>query len=87
MDPAYRIQARFVPYNLPKTTPITHVLGDTENTPSPGYVGFTLNNKEVQWDVQAEGFGLFLNFRDQTSGKQRIPQAVFLMHGSRRPDR
>lgn len=78
VNPAYRIQARFVPYDPPKTVPITNVLGDTTDTTCPGYVVFTLNGKECRLDTQAQGSGLFINFRDLTSGKATYPAGRFL---------
>ena len=78
VNPAYRIQARFVPYDPPKTVPITNVLGDTTDTACPGYVAFTLNGKECRLDTQGQGTGLFINFRDLTSGKATYPAGRFL---------
>jgi uncharacterized protein (DUF1684 family) len=78
IDPAYRINARFVPYDPPKTVPITNVLGDTADSLSPGYLVFTLRGKELRLDAQSAGSGLFINFRDQTSGKTTYPAGRFL---------
>lgn len=78
VDPAYRVEARFVPYSPPKTVPIVNVLGDTVNTESPGYVVFTLGGKECRLDAQSAGSGLFFNFRDLTSGKTTYPAGRFL---------
>lgn len=77
-DLAYRIKARFVPYDPPKTIPITNILGDTENSSCPGYVVFTLNGIESRLDTLSEGSGLFLNFHDLTSGKTTYPAGRFL---------
>lgn len=77
-DPAYRVEAQFVPYDPPKTIPITNVLGDIENTSCPGSLVFTLNGKQLRLDAQEEGNGLFLNFRDLTSGKTTYPAGRFL---------
>jgi len=78
IDPAYRIQARFVPYDPPKTVPITNVIGDTADTVSHGYVTFSVNGKELRLDTQTQGDGLFINFRDLTTGKTTYPAGRFL---------
>jgi uncharacterized protein (DUF1684 family) len=74
----YRIVAQFVPYDPPKQVPITNVLGDTAPVNCPGYVRFTLHGKECRLDAQGSGGGLFINFRDLTTGKSTYPAGRFL---------
>jgi uncharacterized protein (DUF1684 family) len=76
--PQYRVTARFVAWLEPKTIPIANVLGQTEATPSPGYVVFTLNGVETRLDAVTEDDSLFLIFRDQTAGKTTYGAGRFL---------
>lgn len=79
VNEAYRVTARFVPYNPPKQIPVPNVLGQVENMPSPGYVAFQLNGKEYRLDPVAEGgTELFFIFRDPTSAKETYPSGRFL---------
>lgn len=77
-DPALRIDARFVAYPPGKTIPVTNVLGDTAPVPCAGYVTFALAGKTHKLDAQKTPTGLFLNFRDATSGKETYPAGRFL---------
>ncbi len=74
----YRVLGTFVPYNPPKTIPIPNILGRVEQTPSPGYVVFTLNGHEWRLDPITEGDTLFFIFKDLTSGKETYPPGRFL---------
>ena len=74
----YRVKGTFVPYNPPKTIPIPNILGQVEQTPSLGYVLFTLNGREFRLDPITEGDSLFFIFKDLTSGKETYPPGRFL---------
>jgi uncharacterized protein (DUF1684 family) len=77
----YRVAARFVPYDPPKPIPIANVLGTVEPMPSPGYVTFTMNGREVRLDPvleEADAKELFFIFRDTTAGKETYPAGRFL---------
>lgn len=74
----YRIQAKYVLYDKPKTLLITNIIGDTEPKISTGYAVFTLNGKEYRLEAQSEGNKLFFNFRDGTSDKSTYPAGRFL---------
>jgi hypothetical protein len=76
--PEYRITAKFVAYPEPKNIPIANILGQTEPTPSPGYLVFTLNGVEVRLDPVLEDDSLFLIFRDRTAGKTTYGAGRFL---------
>jgi uncharacterized protein (DUF1684 family) len=76
--PEYRVKARFVAYAEPKNIPIANILGQTEPTPSPGYLVFTLNGVDVRLDPVLEDDSLFLIFRDQTAGKTTYGAGRFL---------
>jgi uncharacterized protein len=78
---SYRVTARFVPYDPPKPIPIANVLGMVEPMPSPGYVVFNVNGREVRLDPVLEepaAKELFFIFRDATAGKQTYPAGRFL---------
>ena len=77
----YRIDARFVAYDPPKTIPVPNILGQVEELPSPGYVAFTVGGREVRLDPVLEEPGadeLFFIFRDQTAGKETYGAGRFL---------
>jgi len=75
---AYRVVGKFVPYDPPKTISVPDILGQVEQTPSPGYVAFTLNGRECRLDPVTEGDTLFFIFKDLTSGKETYPSGRFL---------
>jgi uncharacterized protein len=74
----YRVVAKFVAYDPPKTIPVPNILGQFEQTSSPGYVAFTLNGRECRLDPITEGDSLFFIFKDLTSGKETYPPGRFL---------
>lgn len=69
-NPAYRIHARWIPYNPPKVLDIPTVLGTTTHLPAPGAVEFTLDGKTLRLDPVLEdpkSTELFFIMRDATS--------------------
>jgi uncharacterized protein (DUF1684 family) len=81
VDPAWRVTAKFVPYDTPHPIDITNVLGQTDKMPSPGYVSFTVAGKELRLEPVIEEPGakeLFYIFRDLTSGKETYGAGRFL---------
>jgi len=74
----YRVKATFTPYDPPKMIPVPNILGQVEQTPSPGYVEFTLNGRQLRLDPVTEGDTLFFIFKDLTSGKETYPPGRFL---------
>ena len=78
VKPEYRVAARFVKWREPKNIDIANILGQTEPTPSPGYVEFTLNGVKARIDALEEDDSLFLIFRDQTAGKTTYGAGRFL---------
>ena len=77
-NPKFVIQAKFVPYDPPKTVGISNVLGDVTPVPIVGYAEFTIDGRICRLDAQGQGGGLFINFRDLTSGKTTYPAGRFL---------
>jgi uncharacterized protein (DUF1684 family) len=79
VDPRFRIEARFVPYDPPRPIRIASVLGDVEEALSPGEVAFELGGVGgllVASEVDNEG--LFFNFTDPTNGSSTYPGGRFL---------
>ena len=74
----YRVAAAFVPYDKPKLIPILNIVGIVTDTPSPGYVVFTLHGQEVCLEPTSRPNGLFFNFKDKTSGVSTYPPGRFL---------
>ncbi|HMP39742.1 MAG TPA: DUF1684 domain-containing protein [Roseiflexaceae bacterium] len=78
IDPAYRLTARFVPYEPPKPLTITSILGDTSETTSPGALHFTLDGQALALDTTRSGERLSIVFRDLTAGHETYGAARFL---------
>lgn len=81
LNPAYHINARYVPYTASKRIPILNVLGMTVPMESPGYVEFTVKGRPYRLDPVYEDSkheNLFFLFRDQTSGKETYGAGRFL---------
>lgn len=77
---AYRVEARFVPYDKPKALQIPNILGDVDIVHSPGLVTFSLRGQEFTMEPVAEDGDdeLWFIFRDLTSGKDTYAAARFL---------
>jgi hypothetical protein len=77
VNPAYRITARLVPD--PKKIPIPNILGQVQDTPSPGYVEFELHGRKLRLTpVEEAPNELSFIFRDLTSGKETYGSGRFL---------
>jgi uncharacterized protein (DUF1684 family) len=77
----YRIEARWVPYDPPRTVNVANVLGQVVPMVSPGAAEFTLEGRTIRLDAVLEEEGakeLFFIFRDLTSGKQTYGAGRFL---------
>jgi uncharacterized protein len=79
-NPAYRIEARFEPYQPPKKIAITNVLGMTSDETSPGALVFTLQGRNFRIDpiLEQGEKDLFIIFKDATSGKETYAAARYL---------
>jgi uncharacterized protein (DUF1684 family) len=67
---AYRVHARWIPYNPPKVLDIPTVLGTTTHLPAPGAAEFTLDGQVVRLEPVLEdpaSTDLFFILRDATS--------------------
>ena len=67
LDPKWRVEARWEPYNPPKNISITDITGMVSDNPSPGALVFTVDGKEYRLDPIQEGEDLFIIFKDATS--------------------
>ncbi len=75
---SWRVRARWVPHQPPKTISIPTILGDVEPMSSPGYVVFTLAGREHRLEPVVDGEELFFLFRDATAGRETYPAGRFL---------
>ena len=79
VDPAWRIEAKFTPWDKPRTLKFDTVIdGLQEEDSSPGFVTFVRDGREFHLDAVIDDGELFLIFRDQTSGKSTYAAARFL---------
>src|SRR5271155_3436645 len=79
VDEAYRVVARYVPYEKPKDVAIQNLAGDSLALPISGYVVFTLRGEEHRLEAEADEKGeLSFVFRDLTSGKETYAASRFL---------
>ncbi len=78
VDESYRVTAKYVPYDKPKQIEIQNVMGDTLHETIPGYVGFTLQGKELRLDAEVDGSDVSFVFRDLTSGHETYAASRFL---------
>ncbi len=74
----YVVTAKFTPYMPEKMVGITNVIGDTQMVPIVGYLDFRIDGKACRVDAQGTGSGLFINFRDATTGQSTYPAGRFL---------
>jgi uncharacterized protein (DUF1684 family) len=78
---AYRVHARWIPYNPPKVLDIPTVLGTTTHMPAPGAAEFTLDGQTVRLEPVLEdpkSTDLFFIMRDATSKSTTYGAGRFL---------
>jgi uncharacterized protein (DUF1684 family) len=78
IKPAWRIEAKWVPYSQPKKIVFDSMTGDKQQEMSPGYAVFHIEGKEYRLEPTSEGDQLFFVFRDKTAGKTTYPAARFI---------
>lgn len=80
IDPKWRVEARFEPYDPPKKIPIADVTGTTSDMTSPGALVFTVDGREYRLDPVLEDGSerLFLIFKDETSRDTTYPAGRYL---------
>lgn len=70
INPAYRVRAKFTPYDKPKQVQVLNVLGMVVAMESPGYVEFTITGQTYRLEPvyeTARRDDLFFIFKDLTS--------------------
>jgi uncharacterized protein (DUF1684 family) len=83
IQPAWRIEARFEPYDPPKKVQIPNILGQVSDTPAPGAIVFDWQGKTYRLDALGDpAKGLSLIFADQTNGKETYGAGRFLETGA-----
>lgn len=71
VDVQWRLEAKFEKADSSRTIPITNVLGQTTDQPSPGTLVFTMEDKTCRLDVLDEGGEeYFVIFGDLTNTKE-----------------
>jgi uncharacterized protein len=80
IDPKWRIEARFEPYQPPKTIPITNVLSMTDDETSPGAFAFEVDGKTYRIDpiLEKGETDLFVMIADETTGKETYGAGRYL---------
>ena len=80
IDPAYHVTAKFITYPTPKELDSQNVLGDAIKLKVIGYVSFSLKGQAIRLEAEENDSapGLFIVFRDLTSGKLTYPASRFL---------
>lgn len=67
LDPAYKITAKYVPYDPPKPTVRVEGIGTEMPTFFIGQAQFTLNGAECALEAEQSGDELLFNFKDETN--------------------
>ncbi len=78
VNPAFRITARFIPYDPPRILKIRDVIGEEYDVEFPGFVVFNLGGRECRLETEKSDEGLFINFYDPTNGNGSYPGGRFL---------
>ena len=69
IDPGYRLEARFIPYDPPKMIPVVNILGQVEEVESPGAVEFELDGETYRLDGLRSADDMFLIVGDETNAE------------------
>lgn len=80
IDPKWRIEARFEPYQPPKIIPITNVLSMTDDETSPGALVFDVGGTTYRVDpiLEKGETDLFVIIADGTTGKETYGAGRYL---------
>lgn len=79
VDESWHVTATYVPYQSPKQLDSQNVLGDPIKLDIVGYLTFSLRGQNLRLDVESNrDGGLFIVFRDLTSGKDTYPASRFI---------
>lgn len=80
IDPKWRLEARFEPYQPAKMIPITNVLSMTEDEISPGALVFEVDGKTYRIDpiLEKGATDYFVMIADETTGKETYGAGRYL---------
>jgi hypothetical protein len=80
IDPKWRMEARFEPYQPAKTIPITNVLGMTNDEKSPGALAFDVGGRIYRIDpvIEKGEKDWFVMIADGTTGKETYGAGRYL---------
>jgi len=80
IDPKWRVEARFEPYQPPRMIPITNVLSMTDDETSPGALAFEVDGKTYRIDpiLEKGETDLFVMIADETSGRETFGAGRYL---------
>ncbi|GAB1489671.1 DUF1684 domain-containing protein [Opitutaceae bacterium] len=80
IDPKWRIEAQWVPFEPVRQVPITNILGQASSMPAPGKAVFTYEGRTIELVAVDEGVDdeLFFILTDLTAGEETYGAARFL---------
>ena len=79
LDPSWRIEAQWVPFEKPRQVPITNMIGQTSPAPVPGKAVFTRDGRTFELlPIDEGGDELFFVFTDATAGTETYEACRFL---------
>ncbi len=78
VDESFRVPARYIPHDEPRTMRLPNILGDVEAFRTSGSVALTVDGEEMRMTAVDSGDQLWFIFRDLTSGSETYPAARFL---------
>jgi uncharacterized protein (DUF1684 family) len=88
VDPKWRLEATFEPYNPPRKVAITNVLGMTSDETAPGVLVLAVGGESyrIQPILEQGEKDLFIIFKDATAGKETYGAARYLYAHPPGPD-
>lgn len=80
IDPSWRVEARWVPYDPPRPIEIPNIVGTIDTMMSPGRAEFAREGRRFSLEpvMEAGETELFYIFKDSTSGEETYPPGRFL---------
>lgn len=81
IDPAYRVEARFIPYDPPKKIPVANIVGQLDELDSSGAVEFEVNGETYRLDSLYDPDNMFLIVGDKTNGETTYGAGRYMYAG------
>ena len=80
IDPSWKVEATFVPYDPPRTLSVPNILGYVEKQDCPGVAVWKRDGQELRLEpvMSDDGKELFFIFKDATSKGETYPAGRFL---------